>query len=395
MAANGIASRIAIIGMGCTRFGQRRERDVGGLLADAAQEAAESARVDLADVDAFWLGSFGSLKSGVALAKALKTEFKPVTRTENFCATGSDAFRNACYAVAAGAYDVAMVVGAEKMTDAGYPGLPFGMPPGDGTDLDITPPGTFSYLAQGYQRRYGVDPDLLKSAMTHIAWRNHRNGVPNPRAQFRTEVAKEVIAAAPPIAGNLSLFDCGAIGDGAAAAIIVRAEDASRYPGKPVYVRGMSFAVGPGTGLLDPAFDFSSFPEVITSARQAYRQAGITDPRGRLALAEVHDCFTVTELILMEDLGFAEPGHAWKAVLDGVFDREGELPVNTDGGLKSFGHPLGASGIRMMFECWLQLRGEAGDRQLDTRADLALTQNLGGNPGECVSFVGVFGTERS
>jgi acetyl-CoA C-acetyltransferase len=159
-------------------------------------------------------------------------------------------------------------------------------------------------------------------------------------------------------------------------------------------VKGLSLISGPAGGVIDPSYDYSTFPEVVAAAADAYRQAGITDPAGQIDLAEVHDCFTPTELILMEDLGFCARGEAWKHVLDGVFDLDGRLPVNPDGGLKSFGHPVGASGLRMLFECWLQFRGEAGERQL-ADPTLGLTHNLGGRPGACVSFVSVVGKKLS
>ncbi len=254
----------------------------------------------------------------------------------------------------------------------------------------------FSLLGPAYCRKYGVDSEEFKEVLTRIAWKNHQNGALNPRAQFRREVAKETIACSPIMAGNLGIFDCSGVSDGAAAAVVVRAEDAHRYTEHPLYVKGLSFVAGPATGVVDSDYDYTSFPEVVAAAADAYRQAGITDPRAELAMAEVHDCFTPTELVLMEDLGFAERGFAWKEVLAGTFDREGELPVNPDGGLKAFGHPIGASGLRMLFECWLQLRDEAGDRQVGTVSagkKLALTHNLGGSPGECVSFVGVVGSE--
>ena len=163
------------------------------------------------------------------------------------------------------------------------------------------------------------------------------------------------------------MFDCSGVSDGAAAAIICRVEDAHNYCANPLYVKALSFVAGPAAGPIDPGYDYTTFPEVVRSAEDAYQQAGITDPRAQLAMAEVHDCFTPTELVLMEDMGFATRGTAWKEVLAGTFDRDGELPVNPDGGLKSFGHPIGASGLRMLFECWLQLRGEApADRQIAT-----------------------------
>jgi acetyl-CoA C-acetyltransferase len=315
---------------------------------------------------------------------------------ENFCATGSEAFRNACYAVASGAYDVAMAVGVEKLKDSGYSGLVRPQIASDGTsaDLTLTAPAAFSMLDPAYCAKYGVDPGTFREAMTHIAWKNHCNGARNPRAQFRKAIPKEKIAASPLVAGRLGVLDCSGVSDGAAAAVIVRAEDAHRWTDRPMYVKGLSLVAGPGSGALDPGYDWTTFPEVVASATDAYRQAGIDDPARQIHLAEVHDCFTPTELVLMEDLGFCGRGEAVKHVLDGAFDLDGRLPVNSDGGLKSFGHPVGASGLRMLFECWLQFRGEAGDRQLpDPR--VGLTHNLGGRPGSCVSFVSVVGKDLS
>jgi len=189
------------------------------------------------------------------------------------------------------------------------------------------------------------------------------------------------------------------VSDGSADAVIVRTEDAPRYTDTPLYVKGLSMVAGPGTGFLDPEYDYTTFPEVVSSAADAYLQAGVTDPRSELAMAEVHDCFTPTEMVLMEDLGLAQRGSAWKEVLAGTFDLDGEVAVNPDGGLKSFGHPIGASGLRMLFECWLQLRDEAPPERrvaaVERGRKLALTHNLGGAPGACVSFVSVVGTELS
>jgi acetyl-CoA C-acetyltransferase len=394
MASNGIRDRVAIVGMGCTPFGERWDKSVDDLLIDSSQEALQSAGVPLDDIDAFWLGTMGNM-SGITLSRPLKIDYKPVTRIENFCATGSEAFRNACYAVASGAYDMAMAIGVEKLKDSGFSGLVNKPPPDDGTRVEITAPASFSFLAPSYAKKYGVDEQEMKDVLTRIAWKNHKNGALNPRAQFRAEVSKETIACSPLIAGPLGVFDCSGVSDGSAAAVIVRAEDAHRYTDKPLYVKGLAFAAGPAAGPIDPSYDYTTFEEVVRSAADAYQQAGVTDPRGQLAMAEVHDCFTPTELVLMEDLGFAERGFAWKEVLAGTFDLDGELPVNPDGGLKSFGHPIGASGLRMLFEAWLQLRGEAGDRQIDNGKKLALTHNLGGAPGQCVSFVSVVGAEPS
>ncbi len=393
MASNGIRDRVAVIGMGCTKFGEHWDRSIDDLLIDAVTECVASVDgIELDEVDAYWLGTMGSGSSGLTLSRPLKIDNKPVTRVENYCATGSEAFRNACYAVAAGAYDCVMAVGGEKLKDSGYSGLV--VPPAtvDGTAAEPSAPAMFSLLAPAYEKKYGVDPDTLKEVMTRIAWKNHKNGALNERAQFQSEVAKEKIACSPTVAGQLGIFDCSGVSDGAAAALIVRAEDAHRYTDSPMYVKALSFVAGKAQGPVDPDYDYTSFDEVVASASDAYAQAGVEDPREEIALAEVHDCFTPTELVLMEDLGFSERGEGWKDVNDGVFDLDGELPVNPDGGLKSFGHPIGASGLRMLFECWTQFRGEAGERQLED-PKLGLTHNLGGEPGACVSFVSIVGAE--
>jgi acetyl-CoA C-acetyltransferase len=395
MASKGIKDAVAIVGMGCTRFGELWESSTDDLLLDAVGEALTSSGIARDDVDAYWLGTLNSGQSGLTLSRPLGLDYKPVTRVENYCATGSESFRNACYAVASGAYDRVMAVGVEKLKDSGFSGLLRADPPSDGTaaELSLTAPAAFSLLDPAYTSKYGVDPAAMREAMTHVAWKNHVNGARNPKAQFRKEVSRETIDGAPRVAGRLGIFDCSGVSDGAAAALVVRAEDAYDYTDRPIFVKALSLASGPMRGGLDPDYDFTTFPEVVHSATDAYAQAGITDPRSELSLAEVHDCFTPTELVLMEDLGFADPGRAWKDSLGGDFDAAGRLPVNIDGGLKSFGHPVGASGLRMLYEAWLQLRGEAGARQL-ADPHLALTHNLGGRPGGCVSFISVVGNER-
>ena len=399
MASHGIRDKVAIIGMGCTNFGEHWNKSTDDLLIDSSSAALANAGITLDDVDAFWLGTMGSGLSGLTLSRPLRIQHKPVTHVENYCATGSEAFRNACYAVASGAYDIVMAIGVEKLKDSGYSGLVVSAPAGDGTQATVTAPASFSLLAPAYANKYGVDEAELKDVLTRIAWKNHRNGALNSRAQFKKEVSKETIAASPLIAGQLGIFDCSGVSDGSAAAIIVRVEDAHKYTDRPIYVKALSFVAGPAAGPIDPSYDYTTFDEVVHSATDAYKQAGITNPRAELAMAEVHDCFTPTELVLMEDLGFAERGTAWKEVLAGTYDLDGELPVNPDGGLKSFGHPIGASGLRMLFECWTQLRGEAGARQIpgvgqkDSVKTKALTHNLGGAPGACVSFVSVVGSK--
>src|SRR5580692_8789937 len=392
MASRGIKDRVAIIGMGCTKFGEHWDKGTEDLLVEASYDAYESAGVDPDDIDAYWLGTMGSGVSGLTLSEPLKIQYKPVTRVENMCATGSEALRQACYAVASGAFDMAMAIGVEKLKDSGYSGLVGNVPPNDGTEGSMTAPASFSLLAPAYFKKYGLDPDKGKEVLSRIAWKNHRNGAKNSKAQFQKEVSMEAIRNSPKIADPLGIMDCSGVSDGAAAAIVVRAEDAHKYCKNPIFIKALSFVAGPAAGPLSPEYDFTSFPEVVASARDAYAQAGITNPREQISMAEVHDCFTPTELVLMEDLGFSARGHAWQDVMEGFFDLDGRLPINPDGGLKSFGHPIGASGLRMMYEMWLQMRGEAGPRQLD-HPKVGLTHNLGGQPGRCVSFVSVVGSQ--
>jgi acetyl-CoA C-acetyltransferase len=396
MASHGIKDQVAIIGMGCTQFKEHWDRSADDLMIDAVGDTLASAGVAKDDIDAWWLGTAQSGMSGVTLAAPLKLDNKPVTRVENYCATGSEALRQACYAVASGAYDMAAAVGVEKVKDSGYQGLNAFPIPTDGTQRSVTAAAMFSLVAPAYAQKYGIDPQELRRTLARIASKNHANGAKNERAQFRREMSVDAICKMPEVAGMLSVFDCAGVADGAAAAIVVRAEDAHRYCENPLYVKALAMVAGNGGGLADPDFDYTHLTECEAAGRDAYAQAGITDPRRELAMAEVHDCFTPTELVLMEDLGFSARGEAWRDIEAGAFDLHGDLPVNTDGGLKSFGHPVGASGLRMLFECWLQLRGEApDDRQIDTvDRGLALTHNLGGYPGEMVSFVGIWGNRK-
>ena len=392
MASKGIKDRVAIVGMGCTKFGEHWDKGTEDLLVDAAYQAYESAGVEPNDIDAYWLGTMGSGISGLTLSEPLKIQYKPVTRVENMCATGSEALRQACYAVASGAFDIAMAIGVEKLKDSGYSGLVINNPPNDGTQGSMTAPASFSLLAPAYFKKYGLDPDKGKDVLTRIAWKNHKNGAKNPKAQFQKEVSLEAIKNSPKIADPLGIMDCSGVSDGSAAAIVVRAEDAHKYCKNPIYIKALSLIAGPAEGPLSQDYDFTTFREVVATAKDAYAQAGITNPREQISMAEVHDCFTPTELVLYEDLGFSPRGTAWQDVMDGFFDLEGKLPVNPDGGLKSFGHPIGASGLRMMYEMWLQMRGEAGPRQIKN-PKVGLTHNLGGAPGRCVSFVSVVGSQ--
>ena len=391
MASRGIRDQVAIVGMGCTRFGEHWDRGASDLLVEAALGACGSAGVEKEAIDAYWMGTLTSGRSGLILSEPLKTGYRPITRVENFCATGSEALRNAAYAVACGAYDLVMAIGVEKLKDSGYSGLASAAgTPTDGTQSSMTAPATFSLLAPAYSKKYGLDETTMRQVLTRIACKNHANGARNPKAQFQKAVPPEKIESAPKVAGMLGVFDCSGVSDGAAAAILCRAEDAHKYTDSPLFIKALSFIAGPADGAKRQDYDYTTFPEVVASATDAYQQAGVRDAREEISLAEVHDCFTPTELVLMEDLGFSQRGNAWRDTLGGRFEIGGPQPVNPDGGLKSFGHPIGASGLRMMYEMWLQFRGEAGERQVDSPR-LGLTHNLGGAPGRCVSFVSVVG----
>jgi acetyl-CoA C-acetyltransferase len=378
----GIRDRVAVVGMGCTRFGERW--DMGGLdlLVDAAYEAYEDAGLENKDIQAAWFGST-QWNTGQPLAQALKLEYIPITRVENACATGTDAFRNACYSVAAGIYDIVMVAGMEKLKDSGFTGLGSAPVVSTAEVLAPTPPPVqFALAATRYAHHYGYPMDELKKALARLEVKNHHNGALNPKAHFQREITMDTVLNAPWIAWPLGLFDCCGVSDGGACAIITTPEIAKTLKHKDDYIliKGLGLAVGGLQGQLQDWYDFVHFEEAVTAGNMAYEEAGVTDPVKQIDHAEVHDCFSITELIIYEDLKLAPRGKAPELVHAGFFDLEGEVAVNPDGGLKCFGHPIGASGLRMLYEVYLQLQGRAGQRQRKN-PDLGLTHNLGGTPG--------------
>ncbi len=387
----GIRDRVAIVGMGCTRFGERWDKDIPGLLAEACYEAYEDAGISPKDIQAAWLGNQNVTGVTQDLAKVLEVDYIPISRSENFCASGTDAFRNACYAVAAGAYDIVLVAGVEKLKDAGISGLALSPTPGSQVEAPISAPGGFALAATRYLHENKISYEDGKRTMAKIAVKNHHNGSLNPKAHFQREITEDQAINAPMISWPLGLFDCCGVSDGAAAAIICSPDVAKSIRDDYILVKGMGLAVGGHQGYAQSGYDFTHFPENLAAAEQAYQEAGIKDPRKELSLAIVHDCFTITELIIYEDLGFSSKGRASQDVDEGTFTLEGELPINTDGGLKCFGHPVGASGIRMIYEVYKQLQGKAGPRQVNN-ATQALTHNFGGVPGSGIGAVAVFGT---
>jgi acetyl-CoA C-acetyltransferase len=398
--ATGIRDKVAIIGMGCTRFGERWDVGAEELMVEAFEEGLADAGIEKKEIEAAWLGTcidnISVGKSALPLSMTLRLPLIPVTRVENFCATGTEAFRGACYAVASGAYDICLALGVEKLKDTGYGGLPSFVGSDSGSLTwqwfpNITAPGSFAQLASAYAAKYRVKDQDLKRAMAHVSAKSHANGVLNPKAHLRKAVSEEQIMAAPIIAHPLGLFDCCGVSDGAACAIVTTPEIAKRMGKKDfVTVKGLQLALSSGEEMGYNDWDGEHFITTSECSKKVYQEAGITDPRKEISMMEVHDCFSITELVTMEDLHISARGQGWKDVLSGVFDRGGEVPCQVDGGLKCFGHPIGASGLRMLYEMYLQLHGRAGERQIENPR-LGLTHNLGGFPSMNVCSICVIG----
>ena len=397
--ATGIRDKVVVLGMGCTRFGERWDCGAEELMVEAFEECLADAGIAKNQIEAAWLGTFVEEinigKSALMLPTALRLPRIPVTRTENFCATGTEAFRGACYAVAAGIYDICLAMGVEKLKDTGYGGLPnFGSNAGSLNWLwwpNLTAPGAFALLASGYAAKHGVTDAELKKAMAHVSMKSHANGALNPKAHLRKPITIDQALSAPPVAHPLGLFDCCGVSDGAACAIVTTPEIARSLGKKDlVSVKALQLSLSNGEEMSFNEWDYDHFVTTDRAAREAYKEAGIKDPRAELSMMEVHDCFSITELIVMEDLHVSPKGGAVKDVLDGFYDRTGGLPCQVDGGLKCFGHPIGASGLRMIYEIYLQLQERAGERQL-ANPRLGLTHNLGGFPFLNVSAISIIG----
>jgi acetyl-CoA C-acetyltransferase len=394
----GIRDKVAIVGMGCTKFGERWDMGVEDLLVEAAYEAFQDAGIEPKDIEAAWLGTVFSGLSAMTLSP-LGFQYIPVTRVENMCATGSEALRGASYAIMAGMCDIALAVGVEKLKDSGKTGVRGPAIVGDNPDgsagigSGYSAPASFAYLGTRYFHQYGLDREEGKRLLAEIAVKNHHNGSLNPKAHFHNTLTVEKVMKAPIVAWPLGLFDCCGVSDGAAAAVVTRADLAKNFRTDPIYLKGLAISVGARQGTMKQDYDFVHIEENVRAARSAYAEAGIKDPRKELSCAEVHDCFTTHELVVYEDLGFSPRGRAREDIDAGAFTLKGDLPVNTDGGLKCFGHPLGASGLRMIYEVYLQLQGKAGPRQVKNPR-LGLTHNLGGNAGAGVGCCVVLGNEK-
>ena len=395
--ARGIKDKVAILGMGCSKFGERWDSGAEELMLEAYKECLKDAGIDQNQLQAAWFSTAIDEvhvgKSGIPLSTTLRLPNIPVTHVENMCASGTEAFRGACYAVASGAADFALALGVEKLKDTGYGGLPGGRggPLQALWNANGTAPGNFAQLATAYMTAHGVSGEDLKKAIGHVSWKSHQNGAKNPKAHLQKAVEMDTILNAPMIASPLGLFDCCGVSDGAAAAIVTTPEIAKAL-GKHdiVSIKALQLCLSDGVESTFNTWDGSHFATTRVAAKKAYEEAGIKDPRKELSMIEVHDCFSITELVTMEDLYISAEGQAVKDVMDGFYDADGPVPCQIDGGLKCFGHPIGASGLRMVYEVYLQLLGRAGPRQLKNPT-FGLTHNLGGAPHSNVSAISVIG----
>jgi len=389
----GIKDRVAIIGMGCCKFGELWDKTCEDMLVDASKEAFKDAGLETKDIQAAWIGTYTSGITGQGLANTLKFDYIPVTRVENLCCTGTEAIRGAAYAIAAGVCDVALAAGVEKLKDSGETGLGWATTffEHDGTYPPIPPATFFAEAATKYFQRYGLSTEEGKRVLARISVKNHHNGSLNPKAHLRREITLEQAMNAPIVSSPLGLYDCCGVSDGAAVAILCRADMAKDFTKDYAMIKSLSIVVGAKQAELRQDFDFSFYPENVKASKYAYAEAGIKNPREEIDLIELHDCFTINELMTCEDLGITPYGKYKEDSEAGFFDLDGGgVPVNTDGGLKCFGHPIGASGIRMTYEVYNQILGRAGDHQLK-KADIGIAHNIGGNPGRFTSAITILG----
>lgn len=373
--------KVAIVGMGCSKFGERWDCSQGDLIIEATTECLKDAGIGKEDVDALFFSSSFTVGASAVAVDALKLAGIPAYHNENWCCSGHVALIQAAMAVACGVYETVLVVGAEKLKDTGVGGLGVGRGNTPVMECRRTAPGSFGLIGQRYFKEYGLTYEEGRRALARIAVKNHANGFLSPKAHFHKKITIEDALNAPIIAAPLGLYDCCGNSDGASCAVLTRADLAKKFRDDPIYIKGF----GISHDLMphyNPKFDWLHFPALKKSSQAAYKMAGITSPRDELSLAEVHDCFTVTELAIYENFDFCDEGTAHQLLHEGYFDRDGKMPVNVDGGLKCFGHPVGASGIRMTYELYKQLQGKADnpERQLKGDLKLGLSHTFGGPP---------------
>ena len=371
---------VAVVGIGKTAFGAFPDRDLRSLAVEAGSKCLENAHVSPSQIEAFYLGNFagpsfvGQNHLAPYIAGAMGITGVPCTRFEAACASSGSAFFHAVSAVGAGLYDIALVGGVEKMTSQSTPKVTeilsaAGDMTGEG-HAGATFPALFAMIARRHMYQYGTTRQHLAA----VAVKNHANGAKNPLAHMRKVITMEQALAGKPISDPLTVYDCSLISDGAAAVLIVPLQRAAEFTDRPVKILGI--AQTSDYVALDQKKDITSFRAVQEAAQKAYIMAGVTAQD--IQFAELHDCFTIAEIIATEDLGFVKKGEGGPYALEGRTCLKGERPVNASGGLKSKGHPVGATGVGQICDVVMQIRGEAGELQLQ-RHSLGLTENLGGS----------------
>jgi len=381
---------VAIIGVGLTKFGELWDKSFRQLITEAGTKAILDAGIKGSEIDALYVGSMspgrfvGQEHVGalVADSSGLSVMHIPATRIESACASGGMALRHAYIAVAAGIHDIVIVGGVEKMTDVvGSEATNILAMAADQeweAFFGVTFPALYAMIARRHMYEYGTTREQL--AM--VAVKNHENALLNPNAQFHRKITVEDVINSPPVATPLNLLDCSPISDGAAALVLCPLEKAKEYTDKIVKIAGSGQATD--SLALHGREDICTFMSTVKASREAYKQAGI-QPKD-VDVAEVHDCFTIAEILAIEDLGFVKKGEGGKAVEEGLTARDGEIPVNPSGGLKAKGHPVGATGVAQVAEIVLQLRGEAGKRQIPD-ARIGLAHNIGGSGASCTVHI--------
>jgi len=374
-----------VVGIGKTAFGAFPDRDLRSLAVEAVENALRDANAGPKQVEAFYLGNFagpsfvGQNHLAPYVGMAAGFQGIPCTRFEDACASSGSAFFHAWQSVAAGIYDVVVAAGVEKMTSQTTPKVAeilagAGDMAGEGK-AGATFPALFAMIARRHMHQFGTTREQLAS----VAVKNHANGAKNPLAHMRKVITLEQALAGKPIAEPLTVYDCSLISDGAAAVVIVPLEHAARY--NPRFAKVLAVTQTSDHVALDHKSDITLFPAVRAAGEKAYKIAGL-GPK-QIDLAELHDCFTIAEIIASEDLGFTEKGQGGPFALSGATAIGGQIPINTSGGLKSKGHPVGATGVGQLCDIVMQLRGEAGERQV-VKHNIGLAQNLGGSGATCV-----------
>ena len=380
--------RVAIIGAGITKFGEHWEKGFRELVVEAGIKAVEDAKISGENITAGYVGTMASGKLigqehvGALIADYMGLNPIPITRVEGACASGSLALRQGVMAVASGMHDIVVVGGVEKMTDLGTGGVSDAL--GGAGDqewelfLGATFPGLYALMAKRHMHEFGTTEEMMAS----VAVKNHKHGSKNPYAQFQKEITMDDVLNSKMVADPLRVFDCSPITDGAAAVVLAPLEIAESYTKKPVEISASGQASD--TIALDNREKLSEISATRIAAEKAYARAGITAKD--VDVAEVHDCFTIAEIMAIEDLGFFKKGEGGKASLEGKTTFGGDVVVNTSGGLKSCGHPVGATGIKQAVEISWQLRGDAGERQVKD-AEIGLSHNVGGSGATAVVHV--------